>query len=72
MKEKTIYRGIFNYERSVEKPMYRYAYTEREAWKIMCDELAKRYNVHPSHVYAIFDGSKQNFEITVEIEFKEA
>ena len=70
-KIKKLWRGVFNYASSVEKPLYRYAYTEEQAWKVMCDFLAKKHGVHPSHVYGLFDGSKSNFEITIEVDFRE-
>lgn len=66
-KPKTLWRGVFNYGRSVERPMYRAAYSRRQAWKLMCDELAKKHGVEPRYVYSLFDGSKQNFEIEPEI-----
>ena len=68
---KTLYRGVFSYSRSVEKPIYRYAFTEKQAWRLMCDCLAKKHEVHPSHVLALFDGSKANFSIEIETEFHE-
>ena len=51
--------------------MYRYAYTKRQAWKVMCDEIAKRNGVPKAYVYGLFDGAKPNFEITVEMEVKD-
>ena len=68
---KTLWRGAFNYARSMEPILYRYAYTKKQAWKIMCDAIAKRNDVPKSYVYGIFDGSKQNFEITIEMEVRE-
>ncbi len=68
---KKLWRGFFNYSGAVEKPLYRYAHTKRQAWKIMCDSLAKKHGVHPSHVYGLFDGSRNNYEITIEIDFRE-
>ncbi len=65
---KTLFRGVFNYQRSAEPIMYRRAYTERQAWKLMCDEIARRNDVPKSYVYGIFDGSRPNFEITIEME----
>ena len=67
---KTLWRGAFNYQRSMEPIMYRYAYTKRQAWKVMCDEIARRNNVPEAYVYGLFDGSKPNFEITIEKEVK--
>ncbi len=71
VKVKSLYRGVFNYARSVERPIYRYAFTERQAWKLMCDEIARRHEIHPSYVYTLFDGSRGNFEITLEVDFRE-
>lgn len=68
---KQLFRGAFNYARSMEPIIYRHAYTKKQAWKIMCDEIAKRNGVPRSYVYGIFDGSKPNYEITVEMEVKE-
>ena len=67
---KTLWRGAFNYQRSMEPIIYRYAYTERQAWKVMCDEIARRNNVPEAYVYGLFDGSKPNFEITIEKEVR--
>lgn len=67
---KTLFRGVYNYAQSVEPIMYRWAYTERQAWKLMCDAIAKRNDVPKSYVYGLFDGSKPNFEITIEKEIK--
>ncbi len=71
MKPKTLWRGVFNYAQSVEKPLYRHAYTKKQAWKIMCDFLARKYGLHPSVIYNHFDGSKNNYELTIELEFRE-
>jgi len=68
---KKLWRGCFNYQRSAEPIMYRYAYTKRQAWKVMCDEIAKRNGVPKAYVYGLFDGSLPNFEITVEMEVKD-
>ncbi len=70
MKIKNCYRGAFNFHQTA-KVMYAYAYTERQAWAIFCQRLAKKDGVHPSVVYNLFDGSKDNHEITIEMEVKE-
>ena len=70
MKIKTLFRGAFNFHQTA-KIMYAYAYTERQAWTIFCQRLAKKDGVHPSVVYGIFDGSRPNHEITIETEWKE-
>ncbi len=70
MKLKTLFRGAFNFHQTA-KVLYAYAYTKRQAWAIMCQRLAKKDGVHPSAVYGIFDGSRDNYEITVEMEVRE-
>ncbi len=70
-KIKQLWRGVFSYRCSMEPIMYRYAYSKRQAWSLMCQEIAKRNDVHKSYTYSMFDGSKNNFEITLEMEVKE-
>lgn len=70
MKIKNLYRGAYNFHQSAII-MYAYAYTERQAWSIFCQRLAKRDGVHPSAVYGIFDGSRDNYQITIEVEYRE-
>ena len=70
MKVKSLWRGAFNF-RQTAKVMYAYAFSERQAWDIFCQRLAKKDGVHPSAVYGIFDGSRDNFQITIETEIKE-
>ena len=67
---KTLWCGLFNYSCELER-IFAYAYTKEQARVIMCRRLAKKHEVHPSHVYALFDGSKQNYEITIEVDFRE-
>jgi len=67
---KKLFRGAFNLNRA-PVVMYAHAWTERQAWLVFCRRLAKRDGVHPSHVMSIFDGSKANYEITIETEYKE-
>lgn len=70
MKCKTKYRGAFNY-RQTAKVLYAYANSKRQVWLIFCRRLAIGDGVHPSVVMRLFDGSRDNFEITIETEFKE-
>lgn len=57
-----LFKGIFNY--SCEMVIkYTHAKTESSAKMRMINQLAKEHGVHPSHVYAIFDGSKDNYII---------
>jgi hypothetical protein len=51
--------------------MYRYAFTERQAWKMFCEELAGKHNIRVGAVMNLFDGSKDNFEIKNETQFTE-
>jgi hypothetical protein len=67
---KHLWKGIFN--RSGEVIILRtHATTERLAWVNFCHQISKRDEVHVSHVMAQFDGSRDNYEITKEVEFKE-
>lgn len=70
MKVKSLWRGAFNFHQTA-RVMYTYAYTERQAWAIFCQRLAKKDKVHPSAVYGIFDGTRDNYEVKIETEFKE-
>ena len=67
---KQLYKGIFNYSREIFV-LYRYAHTERQAWKVMCDFLAKGDSIHPNVVYNLFAGSKDNYKISIEMEVRE-
>ncbi len=69
-KIKQKWRGSFNYSRQAYI-LYCYAYTERQAWVIMCRRLAKMQGVVPSVVMNYFNGSIRNYEITIETEYKE-
>ena len=53
----------FSHEVSIE---YCYAYTERQAWRVFCDRLANKHDVHISKVMGIFDGSKDNYSVKKE------
>ena len=37
----------------------------------MCRRLAKKHDVHPATVLSMFDGSRDNFSIEIELEVKE-
>ena len=66
---KKVWRGAFSYRRAV-KIMYAYAFTKKQAWLIFCRRLAEKDDVAPSAVMGLFDGTHDNFEITVETEFQ--
>jgi len=67
---KNLYRGIFNYSHEV-KIRYTTASSKRQAKIFMMHQLAREHDVHYCVVAGIFDGSKQNFEINMEVEYKE-
>jgi hypothetical protein len=71
MKPKTLFRGAFNFNRSV-RIEYAYANSCRQAWLIICRRLAKKDGVDPRMVMGLFDGSRDNHSITIETEFTEA
>jgi AraC-like DNA-binding protein len=59
---KRLFEGIFNHQRQVFY-LYRHAYTERQAWKLFCDEIAKRHGVNSRYVMRYFNGATLNYEI---------
>ncbi len=67
---KNLYRGAFN---RCQTPLilYRQAYSYKQAWRLFCHEMAKKDSVDPHVVMGLFDGSRDNFDITIETEFKE-
>jgi hypothetical protein len=67
---RNLYRGAFNYRQSAVI-LYRRAASKRQAWLIMCRFMAKRDGVDPRVVMGLFDGSRDNYEITVEQEVTE-
>jgi hypothetical protein len=64
MKKK--WKGVFSYRCELER-LYAHAYSKEQARVVMCRRLAKKHDVHPATVLAIFDGSKDNFSITEEV-----
>jgi hypothetical protein len=69
-KLKSLWKGRFNFSREIHH-LRTHAYSERQAWACFCNRLAKIHDVHPRHVMAVFDGSRDNFKIQLEIEWKE-
>lgn len=67
---KNLYRGAFNY-RSIARVEYTYANSCKQAWFVFCRRLAKKDGVDPRVVMGLFDGSRDNFEITCEVAFIE-
>lgn len=68
---KTLWKGLFSYNCGLER-LYAYAYSKEQARVIMCRRLAKKHDVHPATVLRYFDGSRNNYDITVEVDFKES
>ncbi len=72
-KEKTnknLWKGLFNYSCAIER-VFAYAYSKAAARVVMCRRLAKKHDVHPATVLRMFDGSRNNFSIEIEMEVKE-
>ena len=67
---KQLWRGAFNYRQSVIV-LYTYAYTERQAWLVFCRRLAKKHGVSLRTVMGLFDGTKDNYQITKEVEYRD-
>lgn len=57
-----LWKGVFNYSNEMIVK-YTHAPTRESAKMRMIHKLAKEHNVHPSVVYDIFDGTKDNFRI---------
>ncbi len=70
MKTKNLYKGMFNYHRELYV-LYGHAYSERQAWVSFCHRLADKHNLPARTVMNFFDGTKDNYEIRVEVEFHE-
>ena len=68
-KPRFLYLGIFNYSHAVEEVL-RFATSEKHAKALMMQELARKHEVHPSHVAALFDGSKPNYSIKIDPEWR--
>ena len=69
-KVKDLYRGAFSYAHQVQI-LYAHAYTERQAWAIMCRRLSKIHDVGLPSVFNMFNGKKDNYTITREMVFWE-
>ena len=70
MAVKNEFRGIFNFSRAVEVH-YCYAFSLDQAKLIMMRRMARKHDVPFGCVYGMFDGHLNNFEIGLEMEFKE-
>ena len=67
---KHLWRGAFNY-RNTAIVLYASAYSKEQAKLLMCKRLANKHDVNPSVVMGYFDGSRDNYTIEIETEFKE-
>ncbi|MDP2643707.1 MAG: hypothetical protein Q8P24_02090 [Desulfobacterales bacterium] len=68
-KIKHLWRGVFNFNHYPEV-IYRQAYTKKQAWVVMCRALAKRHGVVPQMVMNKFNGDRDNYEISIEVEWR--
>ena len=67
---KSLYKGLFSYRCELEK-LFCYAYTKEQAKVTFFHRLAKKHDVSYGAVMSLFDGSRPNYEITIETEFRE-
>jgi len=67
---KHLWRGAFDFRNSAVV-LYAYAYTQKQAWLVMCRRIARKHGVPMAAVMGLFDGSKNNYLITKEWEFVE-
>lgn len=67
---KSLFRGIFNLTQEVLIERV-YAASERQAWLLFCKRIAKRRQVSERQVMQIFNGTRDNFSIQLEMEFTE-
>lgn len=69
LKIKHLWRCAFNFKRD-HILRYRYAYSEKQAWLLMCREIARIHGVPVNYVMNHFDGSQNNYSIQIEMEFQ--
>lgn len=67
---KHLFLGYFNFNHScyVERCM---AYSEKQAWLVLCRRIARKQGVEPQMVMNYFNENLNRYEIKKEIEFKE-
>jgi len=56
------YKCCFNYSHEIVV-LYEWAWSGRQAKNFAMRKLAKKHGVHPACLFALFDGSRDNFEI---------
>jgi hypothetical protein len=69
-KVKQLWKGCFNWQYTMAV-IYRAAYSREQARELMFRVLADRHNVSISAIREYFSGEKDNYNITVETEYKE-
>jgi len=67
---KSLFRGIFSLysETLIERC---FAYSPAQAHFLFCNRIAKRRGVPVRNIMQIFDGTRDNFSIQLEMEFTE-
>ena len=70
MKVKQLWRGSFNIKTS-PRIEYAQAYTKKQAWLVLCRRIAKKDGVDPTAVMDLFDGTRDNYSIELEMEITE-
>ena len=64
---KNLYRGKFVLNKQ-SITLYGYAYTEKQAWLLFCQRIAKKHGLPYSAVQDYFGPGKGNYNIETEIE----
>lgn len=67
-KHKILWKGVFNFQYQMTI-LYRAAYTKPQAKEVMCRVLSQKHDVSIQAVRNYFDGSKDNYSITIETEY---
>lgn len=67
---KHLWIGYFNFNHSMYIERC-HAYTERQAWLVLCRRIANKQGVTPQMTMNYFSGDRPNYEIKKEIEFTE-
>jgi hypothetical protein len=64
--EKPLWKGVFNFNREIYI-LYAHAYSEKQAWAVMCRRLADKTDVRWNNVTSYFNGEKDNYVIKREL-----
>jgi len=67
---KQLFKGVFSYRCELQRE-YAYAFSKEQARVVMCRRLAKKHGVHQSVVLSMFNGERDNYQITIETEMRE-